>query len=61
MVSHTCKSSTWEAEAGGSRVQGQPELHSETQKRKEKKMRHVNGIQEPTGKNSEESNLELFE
>jgi hypothetical protein len=29
MVVHTYNPSTWEAEAGGSRVQGQPGLHNE--------------------------------
>jgi hypothetical protein len=29
-VAHTCDSSTWEAEAGGSQGSGQPGLHSET-------------------------------
>jgi hypothetical protein len=28
-VVHACNSSTWEAEAVGSQVQGQPEIHSE--------------------------------
>jgi hypothetical protein len=30
MVVHSCNPSTWEAEAGGLRVQGQPWLHNET-------------------------------
>jgi hypothetical protein len=30
VVTHACNSSTWEAEAGGSRAQGQPGLHSKT-------------------------------
>jgi hypothetical protein len=30
MVVHTCNPSTWEAEAGGLRVQSQPGLHSNT-------------------------------
>jgi hypothetical protein len=30
MVKHTCNSSTQKAEAGGSQVQSQPGLHSET-------------------------------
>jgi hypothetical protein len=30
MVVHTCNPTTQEAEAGGSRVPGQPELYSET-------------------------------
>jgi hypothetical protein len=30
MVAHSCTSSTWEAEARESQVQGYTELHSET-------------------------------
>jgi hypothetical protein len=30
MVVHACNSSTWEAEVGGSQVQGQPALYRET-------------------------------
>jgi hypothetical protein len=30
MVAHTCNPSTWEAEAGGWRVQSQTEIHRET-------------------------------
>jgi hypothetical protein len=37
MVAHACMPSTWEAEARGSRVQGQLGLHSETLFRKKKK------------------------
>jgi hypothetical protein len=33
MVGHPYHSSTWEAEGGGLRVQGQLRLHSENQKR----------------------------
>jgi hypothetical protein len=41
MVVHAFNPSTWEAEAGGSRVPGQPELYSKTlsQKKKKKKKR----------------------
>jgi hypothetical protein len=37
-MAHICNLSTWEVEAGRSRVQGQPELHSEilSQKKKNK-------------------------
>jgi hypothetical protein len=38
MVVHTCNPSAQEAEAGGSRVQGQPGLHSETCLKKKKKI-----------------------
>jgi hypothetical protein len=31
MVAQVCNPRNWEAEAGGSQVQGQPELHSEFQ------------------------------
>jgi hypothetical protein len=31
MVEHSCNLRTWEAEAGGSQIQGQPELHSRFQ------------------------------
>jgi hypothetical protein len=31
LVVHTCKPSTWEAEAGGWKVPGQPEPHSKMQ------------------------------
>jgi hypothetical protein len=37
MVLHTYNPSTWEAEAGRLRVQGQPGLHSETLSLKKKK------------------------
>jgi hypothetical protein len=30
MVAHNCNPSFWKAETGGSQVQGQPGLHSET-------------------------------
>jgi hypothetical protein len=30
LVAHTCNHNTWEAEAGESQVQGQPELLSKT-------------------------------
>jgi hypothetical protein len=29
MVAYKCNTSTWEAEAGGSQIQGHPSLHSE--------------------------------
>ena len=37
-LAHTCNSSTQEAEAGGSQVQGQPRLHSNTQFRETKEL-----------------------
>jgi hypothetical protein len=41
MVVHTYNPSTWEAEAGGSRVLGQPGLHSDIyqERKKERKGR----------------------
>jgi hypothetical protein len=33
MVAHTYNPSTWEAEARGSQVRGQPGLHSEPERR----------------------------
>jgi hypothetical protein len=38
IMGHAYNSSTWEIEAGGLRVQGQPELHSETLSLKRKKL-----------------------
>jgi hypothetical protein len=38
MVVHTCNLSAQEAEAGGSQIWGQPELHSKTLSKKKKKM-----------------------
>ena len=35
MVVHTCNPSTWEAETGGSQVQGQLHLLGETQQQKD--------------------------
>jgi hypothetical protein len=37
MMVHSCNPSTSEAEAEGSRVQGHPELHTETSNQKNKK------------------------
>jgi hypothetical protein len=36
MLVHACSPTTWERAAGGSRVQGQPEIHSETMSEKNK-------------------------
>jgi hypothetical protein len=36
VVLHTCNSSTWEVEAGGLTVQGQPGLHNEILSQKTK-------------------------
>lgn len=37
---HTCNPNTWEAETGGSRVQGQPELYRKLQASLHYMMRH---------------------
>jgi hypothetical protein len=41
VVAHTCNSSTWEAEVGGQRVQGQPALHNETYLKKKEKRKII--------------------
>jgi hypothetical protein len=38
IVAHISNPSTWEAEAGGSQVRGQPRLHSENVSKKKKKL-----------------------
>jgi hypothetical protein len=37
MVAYTCNPSTWEAEAGGAQIQGQPWLQNEALLQKQKK------------------------
>jgi hypothetical protein len=55
-VVHTCNTNTWEAEAGGWRVGGQPELHSETLTQTNR-TRQKQAKQKPTEKNTETCTL----
>jgi hypothetical protein len=54
-VLHTCNPSTWEAETGGFRVQGQPWLHSKTlsQKKKINKTRYGGAFCNPSTQETE--------
>jgi hypothetical protein len=60
MVEHTCNPSTQKVNAGGSRVGGQPGLHSETVLRKKKKkkswvpMFHACNPSHPGGRDQED-------